>query len=52
MCRESCEDQVSPEAVRDSWERITDFTDAHHPESGQEDTALLVGVRYTFQSIH
>ncbi|XP_071540167.1 peroxisomal multifunctional enzyme type 2 isoform X2 [Panulirus ornatus] len=42
-CQGSCEDHVSPEAVRDNWEKVTDFTDAVHPESGHENLSLLVG---------
>ena len=45
FCRTSTHDSVSPEAVRDNWEAITDFTDADHPSSNREGMAILVGVR-------
>ncbi|XP_014666275.1 PREDICTED: peroxisomal multifunctional enzyme type 2-like [Priapulus caudatus] len=36
--------RMTPEAVRDSWEGITDMTSASHPSSIQESTATLVDV--------
>ena len=33
--RESAEDNVLPEAVRDNWDTITDFDNALSPKSGQ-----------------
>ncbi|KAK7067870.1 hypothetical protein SK128_015783 [Halocaridina rubra] len=42
FCRETINDPVTPEAVRDNWETITDFTDAHHPGTNHEASALLV----------
>lgn len=44
MCRKSRDEVVTPEAVRDHWDIITDFTQSHHPESGQEATAQLIEV--------
>lgn len=41
FCRKYIEEEVTPEAVRDSWEKITDFTDAYHPASNHEDTGIL-----------
>ncbi|KAG0718765.1 Peroxisomal multifunctional enzyme type 2 [Chionoecetes opilio] len=43
MCRKSRDETVTPEAVRDHWDLITDFTHSYNPESGQEATAHLVG---------
>lgn len=42
MCRKSREDVVTPEAVRDHWDIITDFTQSLKPESGEEATAHLI----------
>ncbi|ROT80353.1 hypothetical protein C7M84_000910 [Penaeus vannamei] len=36
FCRKYIEEEVTPEAVRDSWEKITDFTDAYHPQGLQD----------------
>ncbi|XP_063611565.1 peroxisomal multifunctional enzyme type 2-like [Penaeus indicus] len=41
FCRKYIEEEVTPEAVRDNWEKITDFTDAYHPASNHEDTGIL-----------
>ncbi|XP_047469588.1 peroxisomal multifunctional enzyme type 2-like [Penaeus chinensis] len=41
FCRKYLEEEVTPETVRDSWEKITDFTDAYHPASNHEDTGIL-----------
>lgn len=45
FCRKYIEDEVTPEAVRDSWEKISDFTDAYHPASNHEDTGILAAVK-------
>lgn len=45
FCRKYIEEEVTPEAVRDSWEKITDFTDAYHPASNHEDTGILAAVK-------
>ena len=31
--RESSHDSVMPEAVRDNWDQISDFTDSLHPKN-------------------
>nr|XP_053653912.1 peroxisomal multifunctional enzyme type 2-like [Cherax quadricarinatus] len=41
VCQKSQEALVTPEEVRDNWEKIIDFKGAHHPASTYEDSALL-----------
>ncbi|KAB7501939.1 Peroxisomal multifunctional enzyme type 2 [Armadillidium nasatum] len=41
MCRKSLAELVTPEAVRDNWEKISDFNEAMHIESNTEAAALL-----------
>ncbi|XP_068206456.1 peroxisomal multifunctional enzyme type 2-like [Palaemon carinicauda] len=41
FCRTSVHESVTPEAVRDNWDAITDFTDSDHPSSNREATAIL-----------
>lgn len=41
FCRKSIHEAVTPEAVRDNWDKITDFTNAVHPASHEEATGLL-----------
>ncbi|XP_066944489.1 peroxisomal multifunctional enzyme type 2 [Macrobrachium rosenbergii] len=41
FCRTSVNEGVTPEAVRDNWDAITDFTDSDHPTSNREATAIL-----------
>ncbi|KAG7160939.1 Peroxisomal multifunctional enzyme type 2-like [Homarus americanus] len=43
VCQSSHGDIVSPEQVRDNWEKIIDFTGSVHPASSQENSALLIG---------
>ncbi|XP_046555171.1 peroxisomal multifunctional enzyme type 2-like [Haliotis rubra] len=35
---------MTPEDVRDNWEKITDFTQSSHPSSNQESTAGMIKV--------
>lgn len=44
MCRESCVSAMTPESVRDNWDKICDFTDSQHLESNAEATGNIVGV--------
>lgn len=35
---------ATPEAVRDNWDKITDFNNSLHLESNNEAAAMLAGV--------
>lgn len=46
MCRKSRAETVTPEAVRDHWDIITDFTHSCNPESNQDAMAEVVKVNF------
>ena len=41
VLRDSADDPIVPEAVRDNWDKITDFTDALYPKANE--ASLLLG---------
>ncbi|KAF2351560.1 MaoC-like domain, partial [Trinorchestia longiramus] len=41
VCRGSLQEMVTPEAVRNSWDKITSFEGALHPTSNEEAVGLL-----------
>lgn len=42
--RESVDDPIVPEAVRDNWAAICDFNNSLHPKNNQEASMLLGGI--------
>ena len=47
-CRSTLLESVSPESVRDNWDKITDMTDPLFLESNEEAAGMLANVSYIF----